>query len=111
MMAAQFPKEWKIVTVRAEDLINIIRDADVIIPEGAVIDRRLLEQAKKLKLIQTGAGYDNVDIKACTERGIYLANAAGINARAVAEQVFAFILGHQCPGGCRAGVCLHPRLA
>ena len=93
MMAAQFPKEWKIVTVRAEDLINIIRDADVIIPEGAVIDRRLLEQAKKLKLIQTGAGYDNVDIKACTERGIYLANAAGINARAVAEHVFAFILG------------------
>lgn len=92
MMAAQFPEEWEIVTLGAEDLISEIRDADVIIPEGAVIDRRLLEQAKKLKLIQTGAGYDNVDIKACTKRGIYVANAAGINARAVAEHVFAFIL-------------------
>ena len=91
-MAAQFPAEWDIVTVRAVDLINEIRDADVIIPEGAVIGARLLEKAKKLKLIQTGAGYDNVDINACTERGIYVANAAGINSRAVAEHVFAFIL-------------------
>ncbi|MFC1881972.1 NAD(P)-dependent oxidoreductase [Thermodesulfobacteriota bacterium] len=92
LMAAQFPGKWDIVTVRAVDLINEIRDADVIIPEGAVIGARLLEQAKKLKLIQTGAGYDNVDIKTCTERGIYVANAAGINSRAVAEHVFAFIL-------------------
>ncbi|MFC1577718.1 NAD(P)-dependent oxidoreductase [Thermodesulfobacteriota bacterium] len=92
LMAAQFPGEWDIVTVRAADLINVIRDADAVIPEGAVIDRRLLEQAKKLKLIQTGAGYDNVDIIACTERGIYVTNAAGINSRAVAEHVFAFIL-------------------
>jgi phosphoglycerate dehydrogenase-like enzyme len=92
LMAAQFPRDWKIVTVAAEDLITVIRDADVILPEGAVIDRRLLVQAHKLKLIQTGAGYDNVDIKACTEQGVYVANAAGINTRAVAEHVFAFIL-------------------
>ncbi|MBW2338522.1 MAG: hypothetical protein JRF47_17545 [Deltaproteobacteria bacterium] len=92
MMAAQFPKEWKIITVGTEELTRAIGDADVIIPEGAVIDHPVLEKMKKLKLIQTGAGYDNVDIKACTERGIWVANAAGINARAVAEHVFAFIL-------------------
>jgi D-3-phosphoglycerate dehydrogenase len=92
LMADQFPLEWEIVTVRDDDLIKEIKDADVILPEGAVIDDRLLEQAKKLKLIQTGAGYDNVDIEACTERGIYVANAAGINSQAVAEHVFAFIL-------------------
>jgi D-3-phosphoglycerate dehydrogenase len=91
-MAAQFPDQWEIVTVRADELIHAINDADVIIPEGAVITEKLLQQAKKLKLIQTGAGYDNVDIKACSERGIYVANAAGINSRAVAEHVFAFIL-------------------
>jgi D-3-phosphoglycerate dehydrogenase len=91
-MADQFPEEWKIVTVRADDLIKEIKNADIIIPEGTVIDGRLLEHAKKLKLIQTGAGYDNVDIEACTERGIYVASAAGINTQAVAEHVFAFIL-------------------
>jgi len=92
-MAAQFPEQWDIVTVRAEDLNREIDDADVIIPEGAVINKGLLEKAKKLKLIQTVVGYDNVDINAFTERGIFVANAAGINARAVAEHVFAFILG------------------
>ena len=92
LMAAQFPADWQVVTVEAGDLITAIRDADVIIPEGAVIDRRLLAHAQRLKLIQTGAGYDNVDIEGCTERGIWVANAAGINARAVAEHVFAFIL-------------------
>jgi len=92
-MAAQFPEQWDIITVRVEDLNREIDDADVIIPEGAVINTGLLEKTKKLKLIQTGAGYDNVDINACTDRGIYVANAAGINARAVAEHVFAFILG------------------
>ena len=92
LMASQFPEDWQIVTVGAGDLIDVIGDADVLIPEGAGIDRRRLEQARKLKLIQTGAGYDNVDINACTERGIWVANAAGVNARAVAEHVFAFIL-------------------
>jgi D-3-phosphoglycerate dehydrogenase len=91
-MTAQFPGNWDIVTVPQYVLIHEIKDADVIIPEGAAINNRLLKQAKKLKLIQTGAGYDNVDIKACTERGIWVANAAGVNARAVAEHVFAFIL-------------------
>jgi phosphoglycerate dehydrogenase-like enzyme len=92
LMTAQFPGEWEIATVGADELIHAIGDADVIIPEGAAIDSGLLKQAKKLKLIQTGAGYDNVDIKACTARGIYVANAAGVNARAVAEHVLAFIL-------------------
>jgi D-3-phosphoglycerate dehydrogenase len=92
LMAAQFPGNWEIVTVPADELDHAIGDAVAIIPEGAVIDRRVLAFAPRLKLIQTGAGYDNIDIDACTESGIYVANAAGVNARAVAEHVFAFIL-------------------
>jgi len=91
-MAAQFPRNWEIVTVPADELENAIGDAEAIIPEGAAIDRRVLALAPRLKFIQTGAGYDNIDIDACTERGIIVANAAGVNARAVAEHVFAFIL-------------------
>jgi len=91
-MAAQFPKDREIVTVSADEFENAIGDAEVIIPEGTAIDRRVLALAPGLKFIQAGAGYDNIDIDACTERGIYVANAAGVNARAVAEHVFAFIL-------------------
>jgi phosphoglycerate dehydrogenase-like enzyme len=92
LMSSQFPGNWEIVTVPADQLENVIGDAVAIIPEGAAIDRRVLALAPRLKFIQTGAGYDNIDIGACTENGIYVANAAGVNARAVAEHVFAFIL-------------------
>jgi D-3-phosphoglycerate dehydrogenase len=43
-------------------------------------------------LVQTGAGFDNVDIDECTRHGVWVANAAGVNAVAVAEHVLAFIL-------------------
>jgi len=91
LIAAQFPADWHIITVPAESLSGEIGDADALIPENTLIDSELLEHAKNLKIIQTGAGYDNVDIAECARRGIQVANAAGINARAVAEHVLALI--------------------
>jgi D-3-phosphoglycerate dehydrogenase len=93
MIAAEFPADWQIVTVPAPSLIDKIGDADALIPEGTLIDVELLEHAKNLKIIQTGAGYDNVNIEECSRRGIQVANAAGINAQAVAEHVIALIFG------------------
>jgi phosphoglycerate dehydrogenase-like enzyme len=89
---SKFPRDWKVVIVTPEELDKELNDAEVIIPEHRIIDGPLLDRAKHLKLVQTGAGYDNVIIEECTKRGIYVANAAGINARAVAEHVFGFIL-------------------
>lgn len=90
-----FPKEWDIVIVPpGEEMLHHIEDCQVIIPEHVKIDRNLLSKAKQLKLVQTGAGYDNVDIDACTQLGIWAANAAGVNANAVAEHVMAFILSY-----------------
>jgi len=91
-ITSQFPGDWHIAVIPADYLAKEIEDADAIIPEGTIIDGPLLEKAKNLRLIQTGAGYDNVTLEACAKRGIYVANAAGINARAVAEHVMAFIL-------------------
>jgi D-3-phosphoglycerate dehydrogenase len=90
-----FPKEWSIVIVPpGEEMLHHIKDCQVIIPEHVKIDFNLLSTAKDLKLVQTGAGYDNVDIDACTQLGIWAANAAGVNAQAVAEHVMAFILSY-----------------
>lgn len=90
-----FPEEWDIVVVPpGEEMLHHIEDCQVIIPEHVRIDRDLLLIAKKLKLVQTGAGYDNVDIDACTQLGIWAANAAGVNAQAVAEHVMAFLLSY-----------------
>jgi D-3-phosphoglycerate dehydrogenase len=92
LIAGQFPADWNVVFVAAKELPKEIEDADVLIPENETIPVPILSHAKTLKLIQTGAGYDNVPIEECTKRGIYVANAPGINAQAVSEHVFAFIL-------------------
>jgi len=91
MFAAEFPTDWQIVTVSPASLPAEIGDANALIPEGSPVDVELLAHAKNLKIIQTGAGYDNVNIDECRRRGIRVANATGINARAVAEHVLALI--------------------
>jgi D-3-phosphoglycerate dehydrogenase len=63
-----------------------------LIPEHILIDDGILQKAPKLRLVQTGAGYDNVDLRACTKHGVQVCNAAGVNANAVAEHVMALIL-------------------
>ena len=91
----QFPENWDVVIVPpGEEMLQHIKDCQVLIPEHVKVDHGLLSMAKQLKLVQTGAGFDNVDIDACTQRGIWVANAAGVNAQAVAEHVIALILSY-----------------
>lgn len=87
-----FPSDWQVCIVPPPAAEAVLSDADIVVPEHISVDRPFLEKAPRLRLVQTGAGYDNVDIEACTERGIYVCNAAGINAAAVAEHVMALIL-------------------
>lgn len=90
-----FPQGWNVVIVPpGQEMLHHIEDCQVLIPEHIKVDPSLLASAKKLKLVQTGAGYDNVDIPACTQLGIWVANAAGVNAQAVAEHVMALILSY-----------------
>ena len=89
---ACFPENWDVVTVSPDDAVDVLPDADALIPEHLRVDAALLDHAARLRIVQTGAGYDNVDVIECTRRGIVVCNAAGINANAVAEQVMAFML-------------------
>src|ERR1700730_5720068 len=53
----------------------------------------LLSRTPNLLIVSTnGAGYDTVDVKACTERGILVVNQSGGNAEAVAEHVIGMML-------------------
>ncbi|HXW42453.1 MAG TPA: hydroxyacid dehydrogenase [Xanthobacteraceae bacterium] len=53
----------------------------------------LLDKTPNLLLVSTnGAGYDTVDVKACTERGILVVNQSGGNAESVAEHVLGMLL-------------------
>jgi D-3-phosphoglycerate dehydrogenase len=69
----------------------------------------LLEHTPNLLIVSTnGAGYDTVDVKACTERGVLVLNQAGGNAESVAEHVLGLLLSLskrvvECDRALRAG--------
>ena len=57
-------------------------------------DRAFVERMPKmLAICSTGAGYDMIDVDACTGAGIIVCNQSGTNSEAVAEHVFGLLLG------------------
>src|SRR5579875_3167956 len=78
-----------------------LQEADVVIGDYTfkmVIDADLVRQMKKVKLIQQpSTGYDHIDIKACAERGIPVANIGGANSLSVAEHTIALALIKKIP--------------
>eukprot|EP00415_Alexandrium_ostenfeldii_P000268 UN0268 len=58
-----------------------------------IVDADVLAKAEKLKIcVRAGAGYDNIDLKACDGKGVVAMNTPGQNANAVAELVFGMML-------------------
>jgi phosphoglycerate dehydrogenase-like enzyme len=74
------------------ELDRRIGEADVLVISG-LWHNDLIERGKRLRFIQSiGSGTDQFDRDALAARGIRLASAAGVNARAVAEHAMALIL-------------------
>jgi D-3-phosphoglycerate dehydrogenase len=68
------------------DLVAAVGDADALIIRSDKVDREVIEAAGKLKIVvRAGAGYDNVDLEAATEKGVVVMNTPGQNSNAVAE--------------------------
>ena len=67
-------------------LLEAVADADAMIVRSDKVTADIIDAAKNLKVVvRAGAGYDNIDTKACTEKGIVVENTPGQNANAVAE--------------------------
>ncbi len=79
--------------VRAyDDLLKRIGEADVVLASG-MWKNDLIPHATRLKFIQSiSSGMDQYSRELLGARGIRLASAAGVNARAVAEHAIALIL-------------------
>lgn len=76
-----------------QQLLDAVVDADAIIIRSDIIDKEVIDAAKQLKIVvRAGAGYDNIDLDACTARGIVAMNTPGQNANAVAELVFGMLV-------------------
>ena len=81
--------------ISRNELLNTVHEYDMILCNKTIIDRVVIESAKKLKFIGLLAtGYNNIDITAAKENGITVCNAGSYSTSAVAQQVFAYILNH-----------------
>jgi len=68
-------------------------DVDAMIIRSDIVDAAVLGAAEKLKIVvRAGAGYDNIDLKACADKDVVAMNTPGQNANAVAELVFGMML-------------------
>lgn len=68
------------------DFYKAVADADALIVRSDKVTKEVIDHAKNLKIVvRAGAGFDNLDLAACTERKIVAMNTPGQNSNAVAE--------------------------
>ena len=75
------------------DLVVAVKDVDALIVRSDKVTREVIENADNLKIVvRAGAGYDNLDCEAATEKGIVCMNTPGQNSNAVAELTFGMMV-------------------
>ena len=68
------------------ELIAAVADADALIVRSDKVTAAVVEAAKNLKIVvRAGAGFDNLDLAACTAHNVVAMNTPGQNSNAVAE--------------------------
>ena len=76
-----------------DELIAAVADVDAMIIRSDKATKEVIEAAKKLKVIvRAGAGYDNIDLAACTAHNVVAMNTPGQNSNAVAELAFGMMV-------------------
>ena len=75
------------------DLYKAVADADALIVRSDKVTKEVIEHANNLKIVvRAGAGFDNLDLEACTAKGIVAMNTPGQNSNAVAELVMGMLV-------------------
>jgi len=86
LLLAQVQKE--------EDVIRACKEADGLLDQYALLNRRVLENLPKCKVVSRyGVGVDSVDLKAATDLGIIVANVPDYCMDEVADQTLSMLLG------------------
>lgn len=78
---------------QASELVEAVKSANAVIVRSDLMTKEVIEAGKDLKIVvRAGAGYDNLDLEACTKQGVIAMNTPGQNANAVAELVFGMMV-------------------
>ena len=74
-------------------LVAAVADADALIVRSDKVTAAVLAAAPKLRVVvRAGAGYDNIDLDACSAKGVVAMNTPGQNSNAVAELAVAMMI-------------------
>lgn len=81
-------------TVKAEELPKIIPGYKILIVRSKQVTADAIKASNELAMIvRAGAGVNTIDVKTASARGVFVTNCPGKNSVAVAELVFALLLG------------------
>lgn len=70
----------------AADLVKAVAEVDGMIIRSDIASKEVIDAGANLKIVvRAGAGYDNIDLKAATAKGVVAMNTPGQNSNAVAE--------------------------
>lgn len=76
-----------------EEAMARVGDCEVLIINKIKVNDRLLDAAPKLRLVcESGTGVNNIDVDACSRRGIIVRNVAGYSTDSVVQETFMHIL-------------------
>lgn len=71
---------------QVDEFYSAVSDAAALIVRSDKVTKEVINAGKNLKIVvRAGAGFDNLDLPACTEKGIVAMNTPGQNSNAVAE--------------------------
>lgn len=76
-----------------DSLPEALGGVGILVVRSTEVSARAFDLGRELNLvIRAGAGTSNIDVRAASARGVYVANCPGRNANAVAELVYGLIL-------------------
>jgi glycerate dehydrogenase len=89
-----YARHWAMHEVTAADeTLERVRYADLVISNKVVLDRATLEACDNLKLVCVAAtGINNIDLQAARERGIAVSNVTAYGTPSVVQHVFTLLL-------------------
>lgn len=73
--------------------LSAVADVDALIVRSDKVTKQVIDAAANLKIVvRAGAGFDNLDLAACTEKNVVAMNTPGQNSNAVAELVLGLMV-------------------
>lgn len=80
-------------TTKSEEVVQRIKDANIVLTNKVVLNEDNLKGAKNLELIcETATGFNNIDIAYAKNNNIAVTNVAGYSTNTVAQHTFATVL-------------------